>query len=122
MGLLRLCVFGMPNVSHFSTLDGLQLQELPKGKDFGSIFCRFDGPNPDLRPPRKQVVTVVLIAPADAPWKSFTGTDQIQCKRPRELAPEAFESFAQLPVSRCICKLRDFPSVNDRKRSDLVTP
>ncbi len=73
MGLLRLCVFGMPNVSHISTLDGLQLQELPKGKDFGSIFCRFDGPNPDLRPSSEQVVTVVSIAPADTPWKLANG-------------------------------------------------
>jgi hypothetical protein len=37
------------------------LQELPKGKDFGSIFCRFDGPNPDLLPDPKPVITVVTI-------------------------------------------------------------
>ena len=44
----------------FSTLDCLQMQELPKGKDFESIFCRFDGANPDLLPDPEQVTPIVL--------------------------------------------------------------
>jgi len=43
----------------FSTLDCLQMQELPKGKDFESIFCRFDGANPDLLPDREQVTPIL---------------------------------------------------------------
>lgn len=45
----------------FSTFGCLQLQELPKGKDFKSIFCRFDGANPDLLPDPEPVILVVLI-------------------------------------------------------------
>ena len=98
MGLLRLCVFGMPNVSHISTLDGLQLQELPKAKDIESIFCRFDGPNPDLRPPWEQVVTVVLIAPAGSRWKWFTGNrrDRKQiCQSPMVAGDASFRTTCQ---------------------------
>ena len=45
----------------FSTLDCLQMQELPKGKDFKSIFCRFDGANPDLPSDPARVTPIVRI-------------------------------------------------------------
>ncbi|MBC7964555.1 MAG: hypothetical protein H7Z17_01420 [Fuerstia sp.] len=37
------------------------MQELPKGKDFESNFCRFGGANPDLPPDPEQVNPVVRI-------------------------------------------------------------
>jgi hypothetical protein len=37
------------------------MQELPKGKDFESIFCRFDGANPDLPSDPEQVTPDVTI-------------------------------------------------------------
>jgi hypothetical protein len=37
------------------------MQELPKGKDFESNFCRFGGANPDLPPDPDQVNPFVRI-------------------------------------------------------------
>ncbi|RLT21963.1 MAG: hypothetical protein DWI29_01180 [Planctomycetota bacterium] len=45
----------------FSTLDCLQMQELPKCKDFESIFCRIDGANPDLPPDPEPVLLIMTI-------------------------------------------------------------
>ena len=61
MALLRRKGLQAAKRSSFSTLDCRQMQELPKGKDFESIFCRIDGANPDLPPDPEQVTPVVTI-------------------------------------------------------------
>ncbi|MCA9010886.1 MAG: hypothetical protein KDB01_14140 [Planctomycetaceae bacterium] len=44
------------------------MQELPKGKDFGSNFCRIDGLNPDLPTDPEQVTPFVSIVPLSFVW------------------------------------------------------
>lgn len=59
MAILRhKCLLAAKRMS-FSTFDTVQLQELPKGKRFGSLFCRIEGPNPVLPTDREHLTPVV---------------------------------------------------------------
>lgn len=67
MAILRRNGLRAAKRSSFSTLDCLQLQELPKGKDFESNFCRFDGVNPDLLPDPEQVTPILTVVTSQEP-------------------------------------------------------
>lgn len=67
--------------SSFSTFNCLQMQELPEGKDFESIFCRIDGANPNLPPDPEQVIPIVTIVRPFTPLPQLSVLCFASCRR-----------------------------------------